>query len=113
MKIADQSGLREGMVMTIGILPLASNLTARTGSIPPLDFRHTIGKCIRGHPIYGSTVYAVTSDFSSTAQVRKVGDIGLYPLPTKDDLGRVDYAARDGNITELSFEVYGEDSSAL
>ena len=112
-RTADQSCLREGMIMTIGIFPPKFGTDSRTRSVSTLAFRDAVGKRIRRHCFGATTIHATTSNFGTTAQVLEIGDAGLYPLPTKHDNGRFDDTTRNGYVTELSFEMSQENSKPM
>jgi hypothetical protein len=85
---ADQIGLKEGMIMTIGMIsPDAFN--SRTRRLSSVDSRHKIGKCIRGECFRRAPIYVVASYVDSSTKVFKTGRVGLYPVSKEDGFGRV------------------------
>lgn len=84
MRSADQTALREGMVMTIGIrVHLITN--ERTWSLSPFDLGYTIGKRVCRYSVGSPAVYTLASNVGPTAKVPEAGEAGLYPVSTEND----------------------------
>ena len=86
LKPADQMGLREGTIMTIGNRKEEST-KGRTRGISPINFWSSFGKCIRGYYCIGPAVHFTPSNFGETKKVFEIGNVRLYSLPKENDHG--------------------------